>query len=158
MPSNLMSIARAAHEHWVVLLDEWSCFDGLQQVIDAGLRERGSFELRRAGRPDLVAKGRECVSAKVGADVSTNDMEQARGVSYGVLNCAFRDSLGVSPYRYIQTKKLHAARSLQQRSDVSVSEACLSLGFRKPARRSEQYSLFGEHSSTTSRARRRAAG
>ena len=132
--------------------------DGLQQVIDAGLRASGSPVLRNSRRPDLVMKAREFVSAQVTTVSSVDEVAQALGVSYRVLNYAFRDSLGVSPYRYIQTEKLHAARRLLQRSDLSVSEACLSLGFQKPARFSEQYSrLFGELPSMTGRTRPRAA-
>jgi AraC-like DNA-binding protein len=136
--------------HRALLFD--SIMDGLQQVIDAGLEARNGHRLRTSRRTDLVAKGRDFVSANLGADISADDMAQELGVSYRVLNYSFRDSLGLSPYRYILTAKLHEARRRLQRSDVSVTEACFSLGFYTPSRFTRQFTrLFGELPSAVKR-------
>ena len=135
-------------------VDEARFFDfiihGLQQVIDAGLSARGSLKPKPARRPELVTKGRDFISAHLTTDFSVDDMAQALGVSYRVLNYAFRDSLGMSPYQYILTQKLHAIRRQLKFSDVSVTEACVSHGFYTPSRFARQYShLFGELPSAT---------
>ena len=123
---------------------------GLLQVIDAGLRARGSHRPRSARHPDLVTKGRDFVSAHLTTDFSVDDMAHALGVSYRVLNYAFKDSLGISPYQYILTQKLHGVRRQLKSSEVSVTEACFSHGFYTPSRFARQYArLFGELPSET---------
>ena len=133
-----------------------SIIDGLQRVIDAGLTARGSSRLRNGRRFDLVQKGRDFVSAHLTADLSADDMARALGVSYRVLNYAFRDCLGMSPYRYILTEKLHSARRQLKFSGASVLDVCVDHRFRSPSRFASQYSrLFGERPSQTRYADRR---
>ena len=94
--------------------------DGLQRVIDAGLAARGPSRLRNGRRSDLVQKGRDFVLSHVAADLSADDMARALGVSHRVLNYAFRDCLGMSPYQYILTEKLHSARRQLKLSRANV--------------------------------------
>lgn len=131
---------------------------GLIQVIDAGLSARGSEWLRRTRRPDLVKNGRDFILAHLTDDFSMDDMAKALNVSYRVLNYAFRDSLGMSPYQYVLTEKLHGVRRQLLESDVSVTEALASHGFSVPSRFSRQYvRLFGELPSETRYPNRRRA-
>lgn len=130
--------------------------DGLQRVIDAGVAARGPSRLRNGRRFDLVQKGRDFVSAHRAADLSADDMARALGVSYRVLNYAFRDCLGMSPYRYILTEKLHSARRELKLSGARVVDVCFDHGFSSPSRFASQYSrLFGELPSQTRCAGRR---
>lgn len=146
--------ATAAGVHQARLSD--SIIDGLQQVIDAGLAARGLSRLRNGRRFDLVQQGRDFVSAHLEADLSADDMARALGVSYRVLNYAFRDCLGMSPYRYILTEKLHSARRQLKSSGISVIDTCFDHGFRSPSRFASHYSrLFGELPSQTRYAKRR---
>ena len=63
---------------------------------------------------------------------------------------ACRDSLGMSPYQYILTQKLHAVRRQLKLFELSVTEACILYGFNTPSRFARQYSrLFGELPSAT---------
>ena len=98
------------------------------------------------------------MTAHLTRELSADNMAQALGVSYRVLNYAFRDSLGMSPYQYILTQKLHAIRRQLKSSVVSVTEACAYYGFSTPSRFARQYSrLFGELPSVTRSTSRRGA-
>jgi AraC-like DNA-binding protein len=128
---------------------------GLLEVADAGLSARGLHRLQFARRHELVAKARDYVSAHRTTDISMDDLAQALGVSYRVLNYAFRDSLGTSPYQYVLTQKLHAARRLLKSADISVLSASAAFGFQTPSRFARQYArLFGELPSDTNFRRR----
>lgn len=87
-------------------------------------------------------------------DLTVDEIAQTLGVSYRVLNYAFQDTLGISPYQLFLTQKLHGVRRLLQSSDISVIEACMSHGFFTPSRFARQYKrLFGELPSETKQRR-----
>ena len=132
--------------------------EGLQQVFDAGLQARGSHEPRRVRRADLVANARDFALARLRDEVSAEDMAQALGVSYRVLNYAFKDALGMSPYQYLLALRLRAVRRQLAASGSSVTDASFGHGFYTPSRFARQYAhFFGERpSQTRDRARRRA--
>jgi AraC-like DNA-binding protein len=222
-PPTLMAIVRSGLEHWVVLPDDWECYEfivseefimrtelfprrlfvrtsiseraylplmepvttmflqqmdiffqqhagivkppritvhekqffdfiinGLIQVVDAGLNADSLFKPKRTRCPDLAKKAREYITAHLDTDFSIDEMAQTLGVSNRVLNYAFKDSLGVSPFQYIQTERLHSVRRQLIHTDLSVTEASQLHGFNSPSRFSHQYSrLFGELPSAT---------
>jgi len=57
--------------------------------------------------------------------------ELARGVhlSAGYLSREFRAAYGESPYSYLCTRRVERAAALLRRGDVSVTEACMEVGF-----------------------------
>jgi AraC family ethanolamine operon transcriptional activator len=123
---------------------------GLLEIIEAGLHAQGIYPPRSSRRADLVEKANDFMYAHLENDLSADDLAQTLGVSYRVLNYAFRDSIGVSPYQYMLTLKLHAVRRLLKTGDCSVSDASQLHGFKSPSRFSHQYSrLFGELPSAT---------
>ncbi len=135
-----------------------SVLHSLLQLFDAGLRAGPGGLPRPVRRPDLVEQGRDFMIANLQMDLTADEMAQSLGVSYRVLNFAFQDAVGVSPYQYLLTEKLHAVRRKLKASDVSITEACLSYGFSTPSRFARQYQrLFGELPSETRKktARRR---
>ena len=88
--------------------------------------------------------------ANLQLDLTADEIAQSLGVSYRVLNYAFQDALGVSPYRYLLTEKLHAVRRKLKDSDDSIAEVFLSYGFVTRSRFARQYQrLFGELPSET---------
>ena len=90
------------------------------------------------------------MGANLSADISAEDVAQALRVSYRVLNYAFSDALGMSPYQYILTQKLHAVRRVLKANDTPVCEVSASYAFRTPSRFARQYArLFGELPSAT---------
>ena len=117
---------------------------GLQHLIDAGLRAGPGDVLRPVRRADLVDHARDFVIANLEVDLTAEQIAQSLGVSYRVLNYAFQGTLGVSPYQYIMTEKLHAVRRMLKTSDVSILDICLLYGLSTPSRFARQYKrLFG---------------
>ena len=130
--------------------------NGLIQVVDAGVSASNSDKPKRTRRPDVTRKAKEYIAAHLDTDLSIDEMAQSLGVSNRVLNYAFRDSLGVSPNRYIQAEKLHAVRRQLVTANLSVTEASQLYGFNTPSRFARQYSrLFGELPSVTKSQRQR---
>jgi AraC-like DNA-binding protein len=125
---------------------------GLLGIIDAGLNAQGIYPPRSARRADLVAKANDFMHAHLATELSADDLAQALGVSYRVLNYAFKDSLGVSPYQYMLTQKLHAVRRQLKVTDADVNQVADSFGFNDLSRFSRQYyRLFLERPSETRR-------
>ena len=123
---------------------------GLQQLIDAGLDIGLTHSLAATRRADLVEHARDFMIGNLQLDLSADEIADSLGVSYRVLNYAFQDTLGVSPYRYLMTEKLHAVRRKLKTSDAPIADICLSYGFVTPSRFARQYQrLFGELPSET---------
>ena len=125
---------------------------GLLQIIDVGLCARGIDPPRSVRRADLVTQASDVVHAHLTTDLTADELAQALGVSYRVLNYAFKDSIGVSPYQYMLTQRLHAVRRQLIVTDASVGEVAQSFGFNDLSRFSRQYRrLFKERPSDTRR-------
>ena len=133
--------------------------DGLLRVVDAGVAARdGGRVLRSTRRVDLLHRGTELVASRLTGEFSAEEMARTLGVSYRVLNYAFQDGLGVSPYQYILANKLHAVRRRLLSTDLSVTEASVAHGFHNLSRFAHQYRrLFGELPSDTRYPDRRRA-
>ena len=136
------------------IIDKTEFYDfvlyGLQQIIDVGLATRHPQSRKRTRRANLVEQARDVMSSNLKLDLTVDEIAQTLGVSYRVLNYAFQDTLGITPYQFFLTKKLHEVRRLLKSSDISVIEACTSYGFYTPSRFSRQYRrLFGELPSET---------
>ena len=124
--------------------------DGLQQLIDAGLATGPAESPRYTRRPHLVEQARDFMIANLELAVTADEVAQALGVSLRVLNYAFQSNLGISPYQYFLTEKLHAVRRKLKTADASVTEASMCYGFSTPSRFTQQYKrLFGELPSAT---------
>jgi AraC family ethanolamine operon transcriptional activator len=127
-----------------------SILHGLQQVIDAGLAAGPGEPLWRTRRADLMEQARDVMIANVRMNPTADEIAQSLGVSYRVLNYAFQDALGVSPYQYFLTERLHAVRRELKNSDAGIAEVCEAHGFTTPSRFARQYKrLFGELPSET---------
>ena len=125
---------------------------GLQQLIDVSIAARHPQPIRRTRRADLVEKARDVMNANLKVELTAGDIAETLGVSSRVLNYAFQESLGFSPYQFFLIQKLHEVRRLLKSSDVSVIEASTSYGFCTPSRFTRQYKrLFGELPSKTKR-------
>ncbi|GIG53538.1 helix-turn-helix transcriptional regulator [Demequina activiva] len=53
----------------------------------------------------------------------------AEHMSAGHLSRQFKEAFGESPYSYLMTRRVERAMTLLRRGDVSVTEACFSVGF-----------------------------
>ena len=91
-----------------------------------------------------------CVGWVLESTITADEVAQTLGVSRRVLNYAFQDTLGISPYQYVFTERLHAVRRMLKTSDASVNEAILVYGFSTRSPFARQYDrLFGELPSQT---------
>jgi AraC family ethanolamine operon transcriptional activator len=123
---------------------------GLLEILDAGLIAEDKHKLIGVRRSDLVKKATDFVEARLESDLSMQDLTQELRVSARVLNYAFKDNLGISPYRYILTRKLHAVRQELKFSKEAIVEIIPRYGFATPSRFGRQYTqLFGERPSAT---------
>ncbi len=123
---------------------------GLREVIDAGLTGAGTPPSRRVRGANLVPDARDFMEANLRENLTADQIAQSLGVSYRALHYAFRESLGVSPYRYYLTRRLHSVRKQLKSGTALVTEASLAGGFFHPSRFTRQYKrLFGELPSET---------
>ena len=146
--------ARNLHGAIESTIDKTEFYDfvlyGLQQLIDVSLAASHTQSVRTNRLAELVEQAKDLMSANLTLALTADEIAQRLGVSYRVLNYAFKNILGVSPYQFFLTKKLHAVRRLLKLSDLSVIEACMSYGFCTPSRFTRQYKrLFGELPSET---------
>ena len=127
---------------------------GLHQIIEAGLQatEHAPIQLNR--RSDLVKTAQDFMLTHLKENLTADEIAHRLDVSYRVLHYAFKDTFGVSPYKFFLTQKLHAVRQLLKSSDLTISEASESYGLFIPSRFSRYYKhLFGELPSVTKRKR-----
>lgn len=123
---------------------------GLQQLIDISLAASYSQPISYSRRFDLVEKAREMMLSNLTSNLTADEIAKILGVSYRVLHYSFQETLGISPYKFFLTKKLHEVRRLLKSSDISITEASTSQGFSSPSRFTQQYKrLFGEIPSET---------
>ena len=122
---------------------------GLREVVDTGLAGAGEPP-SWARRADLIPRAREFMETQLNKNLTADEIAQALGVSYRSLHYAFRESFGVSPYRYFLTRRLHSVRQQLKEGTVSVTQASVRHGFYTPSRFTRQYKrLFGELPSET---------
>ena len=100
----------------------------------------------------------EVIRSNLHEDLTTEEIARSVGVSYRAMHYAFREALGVSPYQYVQTERLHSIRRLLKTSDISIAQAGAGFGLYHTSRLALQYRrLFGELPSETRRAHRARA-
>ncbi|HWT08251.1 MAG TPA: helix-turn-helix domain-containing protein [Roseomonas sp.] len=101
----------------------------------------------------LVAQAEEVLSARLGAPLYSDDLQQALGVPMRTLHNAFVAVHAMSVHRYLRLRRLHLARAALRAGNGSVSHvkiAALSHGFWHLGRFAQEYrDLFGELPSQT---------
>ena len=123
---------------------------GLLALVDAGLAIGGTPRPPRTRRPDLVVKARDLFLANIADEWTADRIALELGVSYRVLNYAFKETTGISPYQYFLNERLQAARRRLKADDASITQICFDCGFNTPSRFARQYArLFGELPSET---------
>jgi AraC family ethanolamine operon transcriptional activator len=106
-----------------------------------------------SSRKKIVLRATEYLEAAEGGPVRMAELCRATEVSERTLRYAFQDVLGVSPQRWLQLRRLRAARRALRECDGSrgaVKVAAFDAGFRELGRFSVQYrEFFGESPSET---------
>ena len=128
---------------------------GLQCLTDASLGIPEGERPRTTRRADLVERARRHMVEHVAETLTVAQIARALDVSARVLRYAFQDAMGMSPYRYFLTVKLHATRRALKAGNATVTQAAIAHGFSTPSRFARQYRrLFGELPSQTAAAPR----
>jgi AraC family ethanolamine operon transcriptional activator len=109
---------------------------------------------RRAGRPrvsraEAIARITRFLAASESRTVHMASLSRASGVSERTLRAIFTEIFGMSPMRYLRTRKLHAIRAELAVADPSietVAAVARRLGVKDSGRMaSDYYAIFGEY-------------
>lgn len=123
---------------------------GLRDLFSIGLSAARTESPRHLERTHLASRAREFMAANLRRNLTARDIARSLDVSYRSLHYALQEELGVAPYRYFLTQRLHAVRRQLRSTDLSVAEAATLYGFYAPSRFARQYRrLFGELPSET---------
>lgn len=73
------------------------------------------------------------VEADLAADLSLDELAEAAGVSRFHFAHAFKETKGISPYRWLVTRRIETAKKLLSSTDIPIIEIALSVGFQSPS-------------------------
>ena len=93
-----------------------------ERVVSSGLRSR---KLSRA--QENVAKS--LILDNLHGSVSIAELAEACRLSRGYFIHAFRETTGMTPYRWLLRERINRARTLLLETDASLSEVAISCGF-----------------------------
>ncbi len=117
----------------------------LPGVLQEEFPGNASYLYPRSRRPEVVRRATQYLSEIRDKQVTAEDLARGLGVSYRLLNYAFKDAIGVTPYQYILIDRLHQARRELKCTDAAIEELIENHGFDTPSRFRTQYRrLFGE--------------
>jgi AraC-like DNA-binding protein len=79
-----------------------------------------SWQLRRA---------REFINANLAGDPSISQLANECGLSSGYFSRAFRQATGISPHRWLTTRRVERAKELLQEPDLELADIAQACGF-----------------------------
>ncbi|MBN9220636.1 MAG: helix-turn-helix transcriptional regulator [Mesorhizobium sp.] len=79
--------------------------------------------------PWQMQQAREMMLANLGGDVAIADIAHACGLSVSYFARAFRQSMGVPPYKWLMSERIRKAKTLLGQSRLGISEVALACGF-----------------------------
>ena len=128
---------------------------GLGHFLDLGFVMQGAqvCRARTINRFPMVRRACAIVDERIEATLSTEQVAGELGVNLRTLQRGFAEVFGLTPYQYVQLRKLVAARrELRQapKSAKTVSQVAIRYGFTELGRFSVHYrQMFGELPSDT---------
>jgi AraC family transcriptional regulator len=125
--------------------------EGLSLAFLGRLTQRGSIARPVAdgnGRlsPEQQRRVLELVDAELGTELSITRLAGAAGMSPDHFAHCFKLAFGQSPYRFVQLRRVEAARKLLTQTRLPIAEIALSLGF---SSQSHFTQVFRQHTGTT---------
>lgn len=106
------------------------------------LRRNSQFGLRapRGGlSPGSLRKTLEFVDASLEKPLRLEEMAAAAGVGVHHFQRAFRQSVGMSPHKYLSSLRLRRASDLLRSTDLTVTDICFQCGFYSPSHFSSRF-------------------
>jgi AraC family transcriptional regulator len=76
---------------------------------------------------------KEFISTKISSDITISELAAVAGLSKFHFVRAFKDAVGLSPYQYVLSERVHRARGLLSKCDLSVADVALAVGFHDAA-------------------------
>jgi AraC family transcriptional regulator len=105
---------------------------GVYIAQHAGRQERSS-ELTEEFVDELLDRALERIEASIGSGVSVAELARAASMSPSAFARAFKRAVGVSPHRYLTTRRIEIAKHLLERTRFSLAEIALETGFSSQA-------------------------
>lgn len=91
----------------------------------------------KASRPlaDLIRmrRVRDRIDRDYAKPLDVQALARGEFISAGHLSRLFRSTYGESPYSYLMTRRIERAMTLLRRGDLSVTEACFTVGCASPS-------------------------
>ncbi|TPK69729.1 helix-turn-helix transcriptional regulator [Mesorhizobium sp. B2-4-15] len=79
--------------------------------------------------PWQMQRAREMMLANLSGDIAIVDIAQACGLSVSYFARAFRQTVGVPPYKWLMNERIQKAKTLLRQSRLGISEVALACGF-----------------------------
>ena len=76
-----------------------------------------------------LRRTREHIEQRLAHKISLRELADIAGLSAGHFSRAFKQSVGMSPHRYLLRRRITAATDLIRNTDLSLAEVALSVGF-----------------------------
>lgn len=108
------------------------------------LRRRSELPVRRVRgglSPTALRMTLEFIDRSLGKSIHLGDLAAAAGISVHHFQRAFRQSMGISPYRYLDNRRLDRASELLRNSDQSLTDICFQCGFYSPSHFSSRFNF-----------------
>ncbi|MBY3064508.1 AraC family transcriptional regulator [Rhizobium laguerreae] len=115
--------------------------------------------LKQEGSSGKIIKSLAWMRENMGLEVSIAGLARDVGMSVPSYHVHFRDLTGTSPMQYLKAMRLHEARLLVARSDKTIAEVAVLVGYVSPAQFSRDFKRhFGRTASEESKWIRRHLG
>jgi len=104
---------------------------GLAAYLFSEKGEAGRTHMRERGRLTTSQKSRvlDVVQQRLAEDIALDDLAAAAGVSRFHFLRLFKNSLGITPHRFVMDQRLAAARKLLAETDQRLADVAASTGF-----------------------------
>lgn len=125
--------------------------EGLSLALLGRLKQRGSLthvDVKRGSRlsPTLQRRLRSLIAEELGSDLRIARLAQEACMSADHFSQCFKHTFGVPPHRFIQQQRVAAAQRLLHRSELSIAQIAVSVGF---ASQSHLTQVFRQQTGTT---------
>jgi Transcriptional regulator containing an amidase domain and an AraC-type DNA-binding HTH domain len=108
--------------------------------------------LRQEGVAGRIIKSLNWLRENFGSDTSVAELAHNVGMSIPSYHARFRDLTGTSPIQYLKAIRLHEARLMVARSNRTIAEVAMSVGYASPAQFSRDFKRhFGRTASEESK-------
>jgi AraC-like DNA-binding protein len=97
----------------------------VQQSAPDAPRERPTGGLA----PGALRKVRDDIEARFAQKINLSRLARIAGLSMSYFSRAFKQSIGMSPYRYVVMRRLTAAAELIRKTSMPLSEVAIEVGF-----------------------------